>query len=51
MENLDLAIKAAMLRGDITNPGIVDKGKSKEKSLYQATGPCCQAGRGCQEDN
>ena len=30
MENLDLAIKAAMLRGDITNPGIVDKGKSKE---------------------
>ena len=30
MENLDLAIKAAILRGDITNPDIVDKGKSKE---------------------
>ena len=30
MDNLDFAIKAAMLRGEITNPGIVDKGRSNE---------------------
>ena len=30
MDNLDLAIKAAKIRGDITNTGIVDKTKSTE---------------------
>lgn len=30
MDNLDLAIKAAIIKGDITNAGIVDKTRSSE---------------------
>ena len=30
MDNLDLAIKAAIIRGDITNAGIVEKTRSIE---------------------
>ena len=29
MENLDIAIKAVILKGDIMNVGIVDKAKSE----------------------